>query len=34
MGLNERRKGKELQDAVLPGRVKEVHPVPTWWTAQ
>lgn len=27
MGLNERRKVKELQDAVLPGRVKEIEEI-------
>ena len=27
MGLNERRKVKELQDTVLPGRVKEIEEI-------
>jgi hypothetical protein len=27
MGLNERRKMKELQDTVLPGRVKEIEEI-------
>lgn len=27
MGLNERRKVKELQDSVLPGRVKEIEEI-------
>jgi hypothetical protein len=27
MGLNERRKVKELQDTVLPGRVKEIQEI-------
>ena len=28
MGLNERRKVKELQDSILPGRVKEIEEIP------
>ena len=27
MGLNERRKVKELQETVLPGRVKEIEEI-------
>ena len=27
MGLNERRKVKELQDSILPGRVKEIEEI-------
>ncbi len=27
MGLNERRKVKELQDTILPGRVREIEEI-------
>ena len=27
MGLNERRKGKELQETILPGRMKEIEEI-------